>query len=114
MKITVLNGSPKGEQSVTMMHVLYLRKIFPQHTFEIQHISQRIQRLEENREAFDEVIGAVNIADGVLWATPVYFFTVPSQYKRFIELVNERNAQGAFAGKYTAALTTSIHFFDHA
>ncbi len=113
MKILVLNGSPKGMQSVTMLHVQFLQKKFPQHQFEFQNISQRIKRLENNREAFDEVIAAVHSADGLLWATPVYYFTIPGQYKRFIELVFERQAQGAFQGKYAASLTTSIHFFDH-
>ncbi len=32
--------------------------------------------------------------------------------KRFIELVFVRHAQDAFSGKYTASLSTSIHFFD--
>lgn len=113
MRILVLNGSPKGAQSVTMMHVHYLQKSFPQHTFEFQHLSQRIKRLESNAEAFEEVLGAVREADALLWATPVYYFTVPGQYKRFFELVFERGAGAAFADKYTAALTTSIHFFDH-
>jgi hypothetical protein len=37
---------------------------------------------------------------------------VCSQYKRFIELIFERNAQDVFAGTYAASLSTSIHFFD--
>jgi len=31
MKITVLNGSPKGIKSVTMQYVQYIQKMFPQH-----------------------------------------------------------------------------------
>ncbi len=31
---------------------------------------------------------------------------------RFIELIGERGAAGAFAGKYAASLSTSIHFYD--
>jgi multimeric flavodoxin WrbA len=38
---------------------------------------------------------------------------VHANYKRFIELIFERGAQEAFAGKYAAALSTSIKFFDH-
>jgi multimeric flavodoxin WrbA len=38
---------------------------------------------------------------------------VCSQYKRFIELIFERGACQAFKDKYTALLSTSIHFFDH-
>jgi len=38
---------------------------------------------------------------------------VHGNYKRFIELVWERGAMDAFASKHAAALSTSIHFFDH-
>jgi len=38
---------------------------------------------------------------------------VCSQYKRFIELITERNAEAAFENKYTIVLSTSIHFYDH-
>jgi hypothetical protein len=38
---------------------------------------------------------------------------VHGNYKRFIELITERGVQDAFAGKYTATLSTSIHFYDH-
>ncbi len=113
MKIVVLGGSPKGETSVTMQYVNYIRALLPAHDFKILQISQRINRLENSTQAFSEVIDEVRAADGVLWAFPLFVFLVPSQYKRFIELVWERNAQDAFRDKYTAVLTTSIHFFDH-
>jgi multimeric flavodoxin WrbA len=113
MKITVLNGSPKGMVSVTMQHVLYIQKEFPQHEIEIVNISQRIKRIEKNQEVFDGIIATVEASDAVLWATPLYYFVVPGQYKQFIELVFERGVLNAFRDKYAAVLTTSIHFFDH-
>jgi multimeric flavodoxin WrbA len=113
MKIAVLNGSPKGMTSVTMQYVLFLRKKFPQHDWVILDVCHDIRRLEEHPEAFGEVIATIAAADGVLWAFPLYVFLVHAHYKRFIELVFERGAQGAFAGKHAAVLTTSIHFFDH-
>ena len=113
MKITVLNGSPKGELSVTMQSVAYLAKLYPQHEFNIHHIAQRLRRLEKDLKAFEEVIDQVRSSDAVLWGFSLYILHVHANYKRFIELVFERNAQEAFKGKYTAALSTSIHFFDH-
>lgn len=113
MKIAVLNGSPKGMTSVTVQYVLFLRKSFPKHTFEIRNVCRDIERLEESGEAFGEVVAAVEGADAVLWATPVYVFLVPGPYKRFVELVFERAAQAAFQDKYAAVLTTSVKFFDH-
>lgn len=112
MRIVVLNGSPKGHQSVTMQYVQYIEKRFPRHRFTYIDISEKIQRLEKSEQAFHEVIDVVKDADGVLWAFPLFYFLVPSQYKRFIELIWERGAEEAFRDKYTAVLTTSIHILD--
>jgi hypothetical protein len=38
---------------------------------------------------------------------------VSAQYMRFIELISERGAGDIFKDKYTAAVSTSIHFYDH-
>jgi len=113
MRIAVLNGSPKGMTSITMQYVLFLQKKLPQHQFTILHVCQDIKRLEEDATAFAEVLRAVESADAVLWAFPLYVLLVHAHYKRFIELIFERGAQAAFQEKYTAALSTSIHFFDH-
>ena len=113
MKIVVLSGSPKGDISVTMQYVHSLQKKFPQHELKILNISQRIQVIEKDEKAFREIIDEVSLANGVLWAFPLYFLLVHSHYKRFIELIFERGVEDAFQGKYTAALSTSIHFYDH-
>ena len=113
MKILVLNGSPKGELSITMQYVAYLQKMNPEHTLKIINIAQQIRKIEQNESSFNEIVEEIKNADGLLWAFPLYVFLVHSQYKRFIELIHERNATDAFQGKYTAVLTTSIHFFDH-
>jgi multimeric flavodoxin WrbA len=113
MKIVVLNGSPKGDISVTMQYVRFLQKSFPQHDLKILNISQRFQTIEKDQEKFREVIDEVRSADGVLWAFPLYILLVHANYKRFIELIFERGVKDAFRGKYTASLSTSIHYFDH-
>jgi len=113
VKILVLNGSPKGKQSITMQYVHYLEYQFPEHSFNIQHISHRVQELSQNQTEWDALMSQVQEADGILWAFPVYFLLVPSQYKRWIELVQSRNATNLFAGKYTASFSTSAHFYDH-
>jgi NAD(P)H-dependent FMN reductase len=38
---------------------------------------------------------------------------IPACLKQFIELIYERGAEPAFSRKYTAAISTSIHFYDH-
>jgi multimeric flavodoxin WrbA len=113
VKIVVLNGSPKGNMSVTLQYVLFLRKKFPQHELKVFNIAQEFRKIETEQKAFQEIIESVKSADGVLWAFPLYILLVHSNYKRFIELIRERGVESAFKGKYTAALSTSIHFFDH-
>jgi len=112
MKICVLNGSPKGAESVTMQYVRFLGLAFPSHTFTVEHVGQRIAAIEADDREFSRVMAAVASADAILFATPVYFLLVPSQLKRFIELVFLRNSASSFEGKYAAALTTSIRFHD--
>ena len=113
MRISVLNGSPKGDLSVTMQYVHFIRKRFPQHDLKVFNIAQQIKRIEKDEKAFQEIIDDVKSSQAVLWAFPLYVFLVPSQFKRFIELISERGVKEAFQRRYTAVLTTSIHFFDH-
>jgi multimeric flavodoxin WrbA len=113
MKIIVLNGSPKGRKSVTMQYINYIQKKFPQHELEILDIAQKIKKIEKDDNVFKGIINEIKSSDGVLWTYPVYVCLVCSQYKRFIELIFERGACQAFKDKYTALLSTSIHFFDH-
>ncbi|MBQ5661102.1 MAG: iron-sulfur protein, partial [Lachnospiraceae bacterium] len=48
MKILVLNGSPKGNYSITLHTVLYLQQLFPKHSFEILNVGQKIKTLEKD------------------------------------------------------------------
>jgi multimeric flavodoxin WrbA len=114
MKITVLNGSPKGNLSVTMQYVHFIRLKFPAHQFVIHNISDHIRKIERDDMAFQEIISAVSSSDGVIWAFPLHYFLVPGPYKRFIELIWERKAEAAFRDKFATVITTSIHIMDHA
>jgi multimeric flavodoxin WrbA len=113
MKITVLNGSPKGEYSVTMQYVNFIQKKYPQNDFKIFHIAKSIRKLEKDDDYFKDVIDVIRSSDGVLWAFGVWVLVVSAQYMRFIELISEKSAQDAFKKKYTAVLSTSIHYFDN-
>ncbi|MFX0059757.1 MAG: NAD(P)H-dependent oxidoreductase [Candidatus Heimdallarchaeota archaeon] len=113
MKLVILNGSPKGPESVSMQYILYIKKKHPEHQYKIIDVAQRIKSLEKNDIKFQETIEYIKNSDAVIWGFPVYVMLVCSQYKRFIELIFERNATNVFKEKYTAVLSTSIHFYDH-
>lgn len=113
MKLVILNGSPKGELSVTLQYINFIQKKFPEHEYQVFNISQQIKKYTENPSAVKEVLSAVRKADGIIWSTPVYFLTVPSQLKRFIEVISEDKNSSVFRNKYAAVITTSINFFDY-
>ena len=107
MRILVLNGSPKGENSITLQTVRYLEKRFPEIDFEVLHVGQRIRSIETD---FSKAEKALKSADLLLFSYPVYTFLVPSQLHRFIELIKEHGID--LRGKYAAQVTTSLHFYD--
>lgn len=113
IKIVVLSGSPKGELSVTLQYVRFIQRRFPQHQLKVIHVSHDIKKIEKDEKTFRKIIDDVESSDGVLWAFPLHVLLVPSQYKRFIELIWERGARAAFKNKYAAVLTTSVNFYDH-
>ena len=113
MKIVVLNGSPKGEMSVTMQYVEYLERRFPEHGVRGATTWRRGSAGWKGiPRAFKEVIDEVRSADAVIWAFPLYILLVCSQYKRFVELIGERGRRTRFTGKYAATLSTSINYYD--
>jgi len=113
MKITVLNGSPKGDLSVTLQYINFIQKKYPEIEICVHHVAQKIKAIEKNEAKFQEIMADVASSDAVWWSTPIYVFLVPSQYIRFIELISERGAGDSFKNKYTAVFCTSIHFYDH-
>lgn len=107
MNILVLNGSPKGEYSITLHTVLYLQELFCEDTFEILHVGQKIRSYEKD---FSEAKKAIEQADVLLFSYPVYTFIAPYQMHRFIELMKENDI--CVKGKIATQITTSKHFYD--
>lgn len=113
MIFSVLNGSPKGDLSVTMQYVHYIHKKFPRHEFKTHNISMNISKIMKNAQAFNRILEDIGSSDGLIWAFPVYKGLVPSQYMRFIERLTEPDHKNTFRNKFTVALSTSARVFDH-
>lgn len=113
MNFIVINGSPKTKSSITLQHMLFLENKHPQHKFEFVSIGNKIPAYEKKGDLLDALIEKMHKADAVVWSFPVYYALVPSQLKRFMELLFERCPENGFKGCYTTSFTTSINFFDH-
>ena len=107
MKFAVINGSPKGQYSITLQTVRYLELVYPEHEFEVLHAGQKIKSLEKD---FSKAQALLERADAVIFAYPVYTFLAPSQLHRFIELLKENGID--LQGKIATQITTSKHFYD--
>ena len=107
MKITVINGSPKGRNSITLQTVLYLEQCFPEHTFSYHAVGQQIRSIAKDP---DKVLASMQEADLILFSYPVYTFIAPCQLHRFMELVKDSGID--LSGKFVSQITTSKHFYD--
>ncbi|MEG2454024.1 MAG: NAD(P)H-dependent oxidoreductase [Clostridia bacterium] len=107
MRIAVINGSPKGNYSVTLQTVLFLQKKFADDNFEIINVGQQIKKFEKD---LTPALIAIEKAELILFSYPVYTFLAPSQLHRFIELLKESKIN--IEGKLAVQITTSKHFYD--
>ena len=107
MHILVLNGSPKGENSITLQTIRYLQKRFPDVQFDVLHVGMKIKSLQKD---FSPALAAIEKADVLLFSYPVYTFIAPCQLHKYIELM--KTHQAAVSGKIATQVTTSKHFYD--
>jgi len=113
MKFVIFNGSPKGKGSITLQYFYYAKKKNPGHEHVIYNVGRNIKKIEKNEQQFNKIMESVKNADGIIWLFPVYLMHIPSQLKRFIELIFERKAESNFKGKYATTISTSEKFYDH-
>ncbi|MBR6667444.1 MAG: NAD(P)H-dependent oxidoreductase [Clostridia bacterium] len=107
MRILVLNGSPKGKNSITLQTIEYLKIRFPQHEWETLHVGQLIALYEKD---FTKARAALDRAELIIFSYPVYTFIAPYQLHRFVELMKEHRVD--VSGKWASQLSTSKHFYD--
>ena len=107
MHILVINGSPKGDYSVTLQTSLYLQARHPGHTFEILHAGRQIKKLEKD---FSPALEALARAELILFSYPVYTFIAPYQLHRFMELLKASGI--SLEGRFVSQISTSKHFYD--
>ena len=107
MKVLVLNGSPKGDYSITLQTVNYLAKRYPLTQFQVLNVGQKIKSLEKD---FSKAAEMIRDAEILLFSYPVYTFIAPCQLHKFIELMKRHQVD--VSGKIATQITTSKHFYD--
>ncbi len=113
IKIVVINGSPKSDESITLHYVKYLEKKYPQCDFVKYHVGRNIKSILNDEKKFVSILRDISSSDGVIWSVPVYTCTVPSQLMYFIDHIFEEGYEYVFEGKYCTSITTSAKFYDH-
>ena len=107
MKILVINGSPKGNYSITLHTALFLEKIFDEHEFDYLNVGQQIKYYEKDLSKATDLMSK---ADLIIFSYPVYTFIAPSQLHRFIEIIKESKID--LSNKFVTQISTSKHFYD--
>lgn len=107
MKILVINGSPRGDYSVTLHTSKYLELKFPEHSFDVLNVGLGIKKLERD---FSQAEEKINNAELIIFSYPVYTFIAPCQLHRFIELLKASGVN--VRGKFATQISTSKHFYD--
>ncbi len=107
MNILVINGSPSGDESITLQTMLYIEKNYPKHEYTQLNAAQQIRAMEKDFSGCREPLEQ---ADLIVFCYPVYTFLVPAQLHRFIEMMTESGID--FHGKHATQISTSKHFYD--
>ena len=107
MNILILNGSPAGDESITLQTVRYIQKRFPGHSWAQLNVAPKLKALERD---FSEAREMLENAELILFSYPVYTFLAPAQLHRFLALLKTGGVD--LRGKYATQLSTSKHFYD--
>ena len=107
MNILVMNGSPAGDDSITLQTGRYIQKLFPGHEWTQLNVAPKLKALERD---FSEAREKLEKAELLIFAYPVYTFLAPAQLHRFIALMKGSGLD--LRGKTATQLSTSKHFYD--
>ena len=107
MRIAIINGSPKGKNSITLQTSNYLMRKYPEHEMRVLNAAQIIKLLERDFSRAREIL---EWGEVILFSYPVYTFIAPYGLHRFFELL--KAADISLEGKWASQISTSKHFFD--
>ncbi len=113
LKVLVVNGSPKGEYSLTLQHSLYMLVHEKDVEYKVLHAGKDLTNMEIEPAWLASAIADIEWCDAIIWSTPVFTMLVPWQLIRFFELIKEAGRNSVFEGKYATSMMTCFHYYDN-
>ncbi len=113
IRILVVNGSPKGDNSLTLQHSLYMLGHENDVTFKVLQAGEVLSKVNFDRSWLESAMTDIEWADAIIWNTPVYTMLVPWQLIRLFQLIKEAGRSSIFQGKYATSMMTCFHYYDH-
>ena len=59
MNVLIINGSPSGEESITLCTMRYIKKLFPDHRYKVLHVGRQIRKMEQEPELWQKPLSAM-------------------------------------------------------
>lgn len=113
LKILIVNGSTKGEYSLTLQHSLYMLGQVKDVESKVLHVGKDLTNMEIDPFWLESAINDIEWSDAIIWNTPVYTMLVPWQLIRFFQLIKEAGRNSVFEGRYATSMMTCFHYYDH-
>ena len=113
IRILVVNGSPKGEHSLTLQHSLYMLGQEKDVEYKVLQAGEALSGISFEQSWLESAIADIGWSDAIIWNTPVYTMLVPWQLVRFFQLIRDAGRNSVFEGKYATSMMTCFHYYDH-
>lgn len=113
VKVLVINGSPKGEYSLTLQHSLYMVGQMSDVEWKVLSAGEALSPIQYDPVWLDSAIADISWCDAIVWTTPVYTMLVPWQLIRLLRLIKDAGKNDIFRGKYATSMMTCFHYYDN-
>ena len=95
-RVLVINGSPKGDYSLTLQHSLYMLGQANDAEYRILQAGEALFAIQYETGWLEQAVKDIAWADAVIWNTPVYTMLVPWQLMRLVQLIKEAGQGSVF------------------
>lgn len=113
VKVLIVNGSPKGDHSLTLQHSFYMLGQEKGIDWKVSQAGEALSSIQYEQSWLDAAISDIEWSDAIIWNTPVYTMLVPWQLMRLFQLIKAAGRNSIFQGKYVTSMMTCFHYYDH-